>query len=109
MGLSQREKGKVGEREAANTLSDLLGTHLFRNLGQERDGGSDITVPSTAGDLAVQVKRQERARIGPWLRQARDDVNGSDAIPCVMWRANGKGWCVVMEVEEWAKLVRECQ
>lgn len=87
-------------------LSDELGLNLFRNLGQERDSGADITVPSTAGPLQVQVKRQERAKLLPWLRQARDDA-GDDDIPVVMWRQSGAHWVVAMDFVEWCKLIRE--
>lgn len=108
MSKASREKGKRGEVEAGHALSDLLGQSVERELGQERDGGCDIKVKSSAGTIALQVKRQERSKINPWLRQARDDAQMGE-LPAVMWRSNGKGWCVVMDLEEWCKLVREAQ
>ena len=111
MSKASRIKGQQGERELADIFSEELGINLFRNLGQERDGGSDLTVPSSLGPIGVQVKRQERAKINPWLRQARDDVANSEeeAVPVVAWRANGKKWVIAMDLEEFIKFVRECQ
>lgn len=102
MGRSQRTKGAAGEREAAALLSDELGLTVQRRLGQARDAGLDLHI----GDhLAIEVKRQERASIGPWLDQARAGADGR--IPVVMWRPSRRGWCFVMDWESGIYLMRE--
>jgi hypothetical protein len=95
VGSSQRRKGAVGEREAAELLTGLLGHLVRRELGQSRDGGAD-----------VEVKRQERARLHQWLEQV-EAAAGEDAMAAVMWRPSRRGWVVAMPVEDWAELVRE--
>ena len=105
---SQRAKGQRGENEAAKKLTELLGTIVQRNLGQERDGGHDITIGSTAGDIEMEVKRQERASLHTWLNQAEENA-GSGSLLAVMWRPSRREWVVCMPLEDWAALVREAQ
>ena len=102
MGASQRMKGKRGEQEAANRLSELLGYIVKRNLGQERDGGADISI----GDIAVQVKRQEKSNLLTWMAQAEEDCPDQH-LAAVMWRPSRRDWIVAMPLVDWAQLVRE--
>lgn len=102
MSKSQRTKGQSGERELANILSDYLGTKVQRNLGQERDGGCDVTV----GEWAIQVKRQEKMRPYPWLAQATQDAD-TNYRPVVAARSNGKRWIVMMDIADFMDIVRE--
>ena len=106
MSKSQRTKGAEGEREAAHLLSDLLGQSVQRILSQTRDSGCDMRVLSTAGNIAVEVKRQEKASLYTWLEQAKESADEGE-LCAVMWRPNRRGWVVCMPLEEWASLVRE--
>ncbi len=108
MGLRERRKGQQGERELAKLLTEELGQVVERRLGQERDGGADLVVGSTAGEIAVQVKRVERASIRAWLDQAIADAEAGQ-LPAVAWRASRHGWCVVMTLADWCALTREAQ
>lgn len=101
MSASQRRKGARAEREACGLLTDLLGTVVQRELGQSRDGGFDARI----GNIAVEVKRRERASLHAWLEQA--EAGCGDLLPAVMWRPSRRGWVVCMAVEDWAELVRE--
>lgn len=110
MSASQRRKGADGELEAAGLLSGLLGRVVQRRLGQARDSGHDIEIETGADEgICVEVKRQQNARIHDWLEQAETSALGRGGawLPAVMWRPNRRGWCVVMSVEDWARLVRE--
>lgn len=107
-GKGNRAKGQAGEREAAGRLTELLGRVVKRELGQERDGGCDIEVESTAGCIAIQVKRVERASMHAWLTQAENDA-GAGELPAVMWRPSRRGWVVCMDLNDWCTLVREAQ
>ena len=101
---SRRAKGAAAEREAAALLTELLGFVVQRSLGQTRDGGVDLQVADLA---AVEVKRQENARLHEWLRQVEDAVHGTTLLPAVMWRPSRRGWVVCMPAEDWCSLVRE--
>ena len=61
MGKSQRTKGAIGERELAGKLTELLGNQTVqRELSQTRDGGCDLVLKSSAGNIHVVCKRVER-------------------------------------------------
>ena len=102
MGAAERRKGQAAEREVAGLLQDLLGIAVSRRLGQERDGGHDVT----AGPVAIQVKRQERPSLPKWLEQAEADAP-EDMLPAVAWRRSRGRWVVAMPIEDFARLVRE--
>lgn len=106
MSASQRNKGKAGEREAAQLLSDLLGIPLKRALGQERDSGADINdIPG----WVVEVKRHQRPHIAAWWGQAVSAALQAHKRPAVMYRANRKPWRVVVPLawagEDWHRQV----
>lgn len=94
-GKNNRRRGQSGEREVVNLIREDFGTdHKGRNLGQERDGGSDIKL----GRYSLEVKRRKRlAGLYDWL-------SGADFA---VIRADGKGWLVAMEWATFVKLFRE--
>ncbi len=97
MGMMSRRKGAAGEREAARKLTEILGTRFVR--GRQFRGGPDS--PDLAGELPglhVEVKRVERLRIWEAVAQARRDA-GTEQVPVVMHRANGKPWVMIVEAE----------
>lgn len=102
MGRSQRLKGMAAEREACSELSRLLERPVERQLNQTRDGGADIDL----GQVLIEVKRQENARLHTWMSQAEDAASGTDKLPAVMWRPSRRGWLVCMALEDWAQLMR---
>ena len=101
MGASQRRKGAAGERELANLLSEQLGWVCKRNIGQARDGGDDITT----GRFRWEVKRRKGIAVHEWVEQAVRASGPSD-IPVVACRGDGKGWPVVMRLEDALPLIR---
>ena len=102
MGAAERRKGQAAEREVSGLLQELLGVECVRRLGQERDGGHDVTV----GPVAIQVKRQEKARLPSWLEQAEEDAPDG-MMAAVAWRRSRGRWVVAMPIEDFARLVRE--
>ncbi len=106
MSASQRRKGQAGEREAYRELHQRLGDVVGqRELGQARDGGFDILVDRDGVDLAVEVKRQQKARVQAWLEQAG---SGHDRrLSAVMWRPDRGRWGVAMDLVDFCELVRE--
>lgn len=101
-GKRSRSKGQRGEREFAAMATDQLGAVVKRELGQERDGGGDVRI----GRWIVQVKRQERARVLEWYRQALADSQTGGGFPVVAWKASGEPWLVVLDARDWFSLVR---
>jgi len=100
-GRASRRRGAGGERELCALLNDAFGTSCKRLLGQARDSGHDIDLPP----FRIECKRRKRiANLYEWLEQA-DTV--LQARPVVMLRADGKGWLVVMRLEDWATIARE--
>ena len=103
MSASQRRKGAVAEREACAYLSEALGRVVQRDLSQTRDSGADAYIDTTAGRLAVEVKRQERANLYAWLEQ----VEGTADLSAVMWRPSRRDWVVCMSADDFVRLLRE--
>ncbi len=103
MGSMSKRKGAAGEREAAEKLNRVLGTHLHR--GRQYHGGPDS--PDLAGDLPglhMEVKRCERLSLYKALSQARRDASVTE-VPAVVHRANNKPWVIVVEVEQLIRLL----
>lgn len=94
-GRNNRIRGQAGERELVGMIRDDFGiAHKGRNLGQERDGGTDVKL----GPWAIEVKRRKKvANLYEWLLEA--DI--------AALRADGKGWLVVMPWALFVKLARE--
>jgi Holliday junction resolvase len=103
MGRMQRRKGAAGEREAAEKLNEVLGTHLRR--GRQYCGGPES--PDVAGDLPglhLEVKRVEALRLYPSLEQARRDAGTGD-VPAVMHRMNKKPWVMIVYADDLIRLL----
>lgn len=101
MGASQRRKGAVAERELASLLSLELGWNIKRKLGQARDSGDDMDV----GPFRIESKRRKGIAVYPWLEQVQA-CSGPGQIPVVMARADGKGWIVILALEDFLPLMR---
>lgn len=99
-GRNNRRRGQATERELCGLLADYLGVTVTRNLGQERDGGTDVH----AIGYNFEVKRRKAiANLYEWLAQA-DTGTGTPVAAC---RADGKEMLIVMRFSDWAKLARE--
>jgi len=102
MSKSQRDKGKRGELEVANILSDALGREVKRILGQERDSGADLRV----GRFVMDVKRQETLKLQEWCNQVEAAADPMD-VPVVVYRRNGQPWRVVLRLDDFIPMVRD--
>lgn len=101
MGASQRRKGAAGERELATILSEQLGWVVKRELGQPRDSGADLHICQ----FRFEVKRRKGIAVHEWVEQAVR-ASGPGDIPVVACRGDGKGWLVVMRLEDALPLIR---
>lgn len=97
MALMSRNKGKVGEREAAALIADLLGFDVRRRVRQH-DGDSDLEgVPG----WTVEVKRHAtatRSGIRLWWAQAVDQAIRAGGTPVLLYRQDRDDWRAVWPV-----------
>ncbi len=105
MGKAQRDKGKRGERAAANLLRRTF-PHLadsIRRGWQSRFGGKDE--PDIMGlPWHVEVKVGKSPNIPAAVKQAlRDSKNGPILV---MTKRDHEGWLVTMRYEDWEELAR---
>jgi|688.fasta_scaffold15194_16 hypothetical protein len=108
-GRAAKNKGKRGEREAADALNTVLGLEpktLHRS--QQFCGKSgDADVVGIEG-LHIESKRQETLSLYAAMGQAVSDCKPG-SIPVVMHRRNHKKWLLIVEVENLVDLVRVLQ
>lgn len=99
---NSREKGKRGERECA----EFLKAHGYdARRGQQYCGASgDADVVGLPG-FHVEVKRTERFDLYGALEQSRADAREGET-PVVFHRRNRKGWAVVMDAEDFMRMIR---
>ena len=96
MSVMQRNKGKAGEREAAELVCEHTGWDVRRRVRQH-DGDSDLT---GAPGWAVEVKRQRTASAGEvarWWGQAVAQASqaGPEHLPVLLYRADRGAWRAV--------------
>lgn len=104
----QKAKGDRAELEAAQLLTDTLGTPVRRKLGAGRqdDTGDLDGVPDHAVQVASWADVAAAARIKPpQAEQQRINANASHAATLVRFR--GGTWRVILTVEQWARYVRD--
>lgn len=103
MSASQRTKGAVYEREICAVLSKAVGRKIQRNIGQARDGGTDIPF----GNLRLECKRRRTlGTIEKWLKQSTDACKTSDQIPAVVARSDAGKSMVFLSLDNFLLLVR---
>lgn len=107
MAINSRTKGATGEREFAGLIHDHLGIKLVRNLEQTRSGGHDLIIhPDEQGIVvdslnrfALEVKRYSQATpalIKGWWQQAREQAEDINRQPALAYRANQRGWVIMV-------------
>jgi len=103
--INVRDKGARGERELANLLRDKYG-YEGAIRGCQHSGGKDspdVIVPNF--DYHIECKRVQRLNVGKALEQSIRDSKGSDKVPIVMHRMDGKGWMVTIGLDEFMSMV----
>lgn len=102
MGVSQRRKGAVGEREAQEALA-AHGICAPRQARNGVAGGADL-----AGDgIVVEVKRRKGLiAIESWLAQAETAAQPTGALPCVMCRSDSRRWILALRLDDLSDFVR---
>ena len=103
MGKMSRDKGKVGEREAAL----LLRGHGFEaRRGAQFQGGPDSPdVVHSIPNVHLEVKRCEQFNLYAAVEQARDDKRASE-IPVVLHRRNHREWMAILPADDFLRIMR---
>ena len=106
MGKSEREKGKLGEREVRDILRDHGWSDARR--GQQYHGGPDS--PDVVGipGMHFEVKRVERLDLKSAIKQSRDDA-GDNEVPVVVHRRSREPWYVTLSFEDFLEYVQGAQ
>ena len=101
MGLRSRNKGKVGEREAAAEIRRLFGVEARRGC---QYSGSDESpdIVTAIPDLHFETKRCEAFRLYSALEQAAADAG--DKVPVVLHRANNQPWVSIVLLDDLPRL-----
>ena len=89
MSKLSRTKGKRGELEAAQQLTELLGVPVARS--QQYRGNAGAADLDGLPGLHVEIKRRERLALYEAMEQADQDA-GADDIPVLIHRPNRRPW-----------------
>lgn len=102
MGAKSRRKGAEGERELSRYLKEW-GYDARR--GQQYCGANgDADVIGLDG-YHIECKRVESLRLYDSLEQSRADAREGE-VPVVFHRKNRKPWVVIMEADEFLRLLQ---
>lgn len=98
MGAFSRDKGKRGEKEAADLIRDITGWNVKRRVRQLQ-GDSDLDVQDTPLDgWCIEVKRYAKATrsdIEGWWAQAVSEANAAGRRPVLLYRVDRDEWRAV--------------
>ncbi len=97
MGKMQREKGKRGEREVAELLTDSgFPAHRAQQF-KGSAGSADVTCPAFVRlGLHVEVKNTARPTLGPWLEKSWQEATQEGLVPAIFWKRPRDDWYVIM-------------
>lgn len=102
--INSKSKGKLGELE----VSKLLQKHGFpARRGQQFQGSPDSpdVICETLDQYHIEVKRTEKFALWDAIDQATKDA-GEGQTPLVFHRKNNRSWVVVLDAEEFLKLLK---
>lgn len=103
MGMRSKTKGKVGEREAAAALNEVLGTDCRR--GVQYQGGADSPDVIGLPGVHVEVKRVEALNIRKAFEQSAHDA-AVGKVPVVLHRQNRAPWLMTCRLTDLPALAR---
>lgn len=107
---ARKAKGDRAEREAADLLTELLGTPVRRKLGAGRqdDTGDLDGVPDHVVQVANWADTAAAARLKPeGAEQQR--INAGEPHAATLIRFRGGTYRVVLTLEQWARYLAAIQ
>ena len=98
LGKYSRDKGKRFEREIAHKLNEygIIASRSAQHCGKTGQAPDLIGVPH----LHIECKAQEKMRLYDWMAQATTDSTGTNNIPAVVHKANGKPILVSLRFDD---------
>jgi len=96
MGRSQRQKGKRGERLAAQAVTAALGVNARRGV-QYKGGADSADIEVAIPGIHWEVKFVEREAVRSWMKQAREECDGM--VPVVLHKRSREEWLVTVSME----------
>ena len=95
--MNSRNKGKVGEREAAKAWEEATGFPSMR--GVQYSGSPDSPdILTDCADVHLEVKRCEKGNPYVWMVQSIRD--SGDKCPVVLHRKNHQDWLVIVRLKD---------
>ena len=108
MGKMQRVKGATYEREVAKFFADMLDLDFKRVLGQERDGGGDVTAEGSG--FLIECKRYKAMKgLYGWMRQASISSFNTlvPKIPVLAIRTDNEESLIVIRMKDTIAFAKE--
>lgn len=104
--INSKQKGKRGEREWRDKLREqgFKGAHRGQQFKGTPDS-PDVVCPELP-NIHFEIKFSQQFNAYQSIYQARQDA-GYNMTPVVAWRKNDHKWLVIMEAEEWFKMVKD--
>lgn len=105
MGLSQREKGKRGERELASLLRSEGYDKAHRTsqyCGQTGEAADCVGLPG----IHIECKRVEKLNVPDAMNKAATEAKQPDK-PALFHRRDRQPWLVTMLFSDWIEIYRE--
>ena len=104
MGRMQRQKGKVGERQAAKAWAEVLGGKASR--GKQHKGTEDSPDIKIEHDgIHPEVKWREDVRIHKWMEEAVAEAGSK--VPAIIHRKNNTDWLLTIRLSDAMRFVEE--
>lgn len=97
MGLMQRTKGKVGERELSRELARLFGVECHRTQQHCGDAG-DSDVVGLPG-VFIECKRVQALNVPKAVAKAVEQCPDGE-LPAVFHRRNREPWLVTIQLDD---------
>lgn len=104
----QKRKGDHAEREIAGLLNDMLGIKVRRKLGAGRTDDTGDLDWDIDGTVQVKSYKDTNRAIREGLANIRQQTNNNGSNwGAVLARRPGGEWIAVMQLEDFAFLLRE--
>lgn len=100
--INSKRKGAVAEREVSRILTSF-GFDAHRTAQYCGNTGDAADVTGLPG-YHIEVKRCETTKIWDWIAQSRRDHKEGE-IPLVVFRKSRERWQVVLDFEEFLKIL----
>lgn len=100
--MSNRERGKRGEREARDAWNQHIAPGAIRSAQANGKESADLL---GTGGIHVEVKKRRKIAVQSFMDQAVRDCAGK--VPVVLMRQDRGGWMLMVRIEDARQFARE--